>query len=293
MDVALVTDSAACLPAALAQEADITVLPLHVLVGEGRGGGSREVTPAEVVDLLRQGRVRVSTSRVSPGELEAAYRGLAERTGCRQIVSVHVSGGVSGTVDAARWAAGQVSDDVEVIVIDSRMVGLALGWAVLDAAEHARGGANGDAVAALVRERLAVSRAWFYVDSLEHLRRGGRLGRAQSVLGSALAIKPLLTVVDGEVGVAEKVRTRAKALARVVELVGAATEELRVGSSEVAVAIHELGAELVAEELKEALRERTGLDPWMVGLTPSLGVHTGPGTLGVVVGARSAAEHDG
>ncbi len=280
MDVALLTDSSSCL---LPQGIHgLAVLPLHVQVS-GRRGDSREVTHAEVVEVMRAGRERISTSRVSPGEFASGYRDLVEGTGCRHIVSVHLSGALSGTVEAARLAADEVAGEVQVTVVDSRTVGLALGWAVLDAAELASTGAGVDEVEQLVRERLASGHAWFYVDSLEHLRRGGRLGRSQAVLGSALAIKPLLAVGDGEVVLAERVRTRGKALARLVDLVDRAAGDARGRGAEPRLAVHELDAEEAAAQLADRLHDRVGVQPWVRPLDPSIGVHTGPGTLGVVV----------
>ena len=282
MDVALVTDSASCLPPGGGPA--LSVVPLHVMVA-GRHGDTREVGHAEVVEALRPAthRVNVSTSRVSPGEFVEAYRELVARTGCRAVVSVHLSGGVSGTVEAARLAAAEVADEVDVRVLDSRTVGMTLGWAAQDAAALAAEGGSVEEVEALVHRRLAGASAWFYVDTLEHLRRGGRLGRSQAVLGSALAIKPLLTVADGEVVLAERVRTRGKALARLETLVADAVGQLRADGGRPRLAVHELDAQEAAAGLAGRLRERLDVDPLVLPLDPSLGVHTGPGTLGVVV----------
>lgn len=282
MDVALVTDSASCLPPGA--EGALTVVPLHVVVA-GRRGDSREVGHAEVVEALRSAgpRAGVSTSRVSPGEFAEAYRELVARTGCQAVVSVHLSGGVSGTVEAARLAAAEVADEVDVRVVDSRSVGMALGWAAQDAAALAAQGEDLEQVEELVHRRLAGARAWFYVDTLEHLRRGGRLGRSQAVLGSALSIKPLLTVVEGEVVLAERVRTRGKALARLETLIEEAVGQMRDAGGRPRLAVHELDAQDAATALADRLAQRLGVDPVVLPVDPSLGVHTGPGTLGVVV----------
>lgn len=282
MDVALLTDSASCLPPGSAPA--LSVLPLHVVVA-GRRGDSREVGHAELVEVLRSSShgVRVSTSRVSPGEFAEGYRELVARTGCRDIVSVHLSGGVSGTVEAARLAAQAVADEVQVRVVDSRMVGMALGWATQDAAALAASGGSADEVEELVHRRLEGSQAWFYVDTLEHLRRGGRLARSQAVLGSALAIKPLLTLTEGEVVLAERVRTRGKALARLEVIVADAVAQVRAGGGRPRLGVHELDAEEAAAALAGRLGERLDVEIVVLPLDPSLGVHTGPGTLGVVI----------
>lgn len=283
MSVAVVTDSTSCLDPGQVEAARLTVVPLHVLVG-GRGRlAGREIQPGEVAEILRKGKERVTTSGVAPGEFAAAYREVAARTGCTDIVSVHLSGGVSATVEAAGLARDEVAGEVAVHVVDSRVLGMALGYAACTGAEVAAGGASAEEVVAAVRARAEAGRTWFYVDTLEHLRRGGRIGRAQALLGSALAIKPLLTIRDGVVAPQERVRTRARALARLVEHAVGAVEAARTGGLDVQLAVHELAAREAGEELAGTLSERTGIDPVVVELDPVVGVHTGPGTLGVVV----------
>ncbi|MFB9731851.1 DegV family protein [Ornithinimicrobium kibberense] len=283
MRVAVVTDTTACLGADRAEAAGVTVVPLHVHVGGGRSVPAREITPEEVVEILAAGKERAATSRPSPGELVETYRRVVAETGCEAIVSVHLSAGVSGTVEAAELARDELAGQVPVEVVDSRVIGLAMGYAVLAGARAAAGGADPGEVAEVVRARAAASRTWFYVDTLEHLRRGGRIGRAAALVGAALAIKPLLTLRDGEVHPAAKVRTRAKALARLVDLAVEAVETARSEGRPVELAVHQLAAEEGAAALAEELRGRTGLTPEIAVLDPVVGVHTGPGTLGVVV----------
>lgn len=283
MTVAVVTDSTSCLTAERAGRAGLTVVPLHVLVG-GRGRlAGREIQTEEVADILRRGKERVTTSGVAPGEFVAAYRDVAERSGCAQIVSVHLSAGVSATAEAAQLAREELSGELPVHVVDSRVLGMALGYAACSGAEAAAAGSGVEEVVAAVRGRAEAGRTWFYVDTLEHLRRGGRIGRAQALVGSALAIKPLLTLRDGEVAPEERVRTRAKALARLVEHAVKAVGEAQAQGRQVELAVHELGAREAGEGLAEELRGRTGVTPEVVQLDPVVGVHTGPGTLGVVV----------
>ena len=281
--VQLVTDTTACLPAALAEQAGVVVVPLHVTVS-GRGTvEARETSPGEVAEILARGKQRVSTSRPSPGEFVEVYRALAARTGCTDVVSVHLSSAVSGTVEAAEAAREELRGELAVEVVDSRVLGMAMGYAVCAGAKAASSGWEPGAVADLVRAHAAASRTWFYVDTLEHLRRGGRIGRAAALVGSALAIKPLLTLRDGEVHPADRVRTRAKALARLVDHVVEAVDEAREDGLPVRLAVHQLAAPEAADQLAATLEERTGLSPDVTELDPVVSVHTGPGTLGVAV----------
>lgn len=283
MSIAVVTDSTSCLDPGRVAAAGLTVVPLHVHVG-GRGRlAGREIQPGEVAEILRRGKERVTTSGVAPGEFAAVYREVAHRTGCTELVSVHLSGGVSATVEAAQLAREELADELAVHVVDSRVLGMALGYAACSGAAAAAAGSSAEDVVAAVRARADAGRTWFYVDTLEHLRRGGRIGRAQALLGSALAIKPLLTIKGGEVAPQERVRTRSKALARLVEHAVGAVEQAQGDGLDVELAVHELSAREAGEELAGELQARTGIRPVVVELDPVVGVHTGPGTLGVVV----------
>ena len=283
MGVCVVTDSTSCLTPRRAEQEGVTVVPLHVLVAGKDLMADREISPDEVAAILRKGKERVTTSMVVPGEFVEAFREAAARTGCDEIVSVHLSSQVSGTVESARQAAEELAGELRVEVVDSRVLAMALGYAACAGARAARAGAGVEEVVEAVLARASLTRTWFYVDTLEHLRRGGRIGRAAALLGSALAIKPLLTIRDGEVAAQERVRTRAKALGRLLEHAVAAVDEAGDG---VEVAVHELDARPAAEELAATLAERTGVTPEVLQLDPVVGTHTGPGTLGVVVAPR-------
>ena len=276
--VAVVTDSTAYLPAGMARAHGITVVPLHVVLGN-RTGSELDVPPSEVAAALRERRVQVTTSRPTPAELAAAYRGC----GAQQVVSVHLSGELSGTGDSARIAAREVAaDGIEVAVVDSRSIAMGMGFAVLAAAKKAAAGARLDAVvtAAGLVERTTTL---FYVDTLEHLRRGGRMTAASALLGTALSVKPLLVVKEGRIGLREKVRTFSRALARMQALVAEAS-----GDGLVDVAVHHLEAperaKLLADSLHANLPGLRSLHTSEVGAV--VGAHVGPGLLGVVVCRR-------
>ena len=284
MSTVVVTDSTACLPVAMAQQHGIEVVPLHVVVGGRTYAEGVDITPAEVAELLRRGKKAVSTSRPAPGEFVQRYQEIAARRGADHIVSVHLSSRVSGTLEAAELAVATMSGEVAVTVVDSRTLGMAMGYAVRAGADAAARGVGHQEVADLVRRRAGEARAWFYVDTLEYLRRGGRVGTALALVGGALAIKPLLQVSDGQVQPWERVRTRAKALARLETQTLETARGLREQGREVCVAVHHLGFAERAEEVCGRLRE--GLPDCeidLVELDAVLSVHTGPGTLAIVV----------
>lgn len=277
MTVAVVTDSTACLPAALVAESDLRVVPVQVLVdGRPRLDGVN-ITPSEVADALQNGRP-VTTSRPTPQQFEQTYTEVAA-AGATAIVSVHLSRSLSGTHDAARLAARHCG--VPVIVVDSGTVIMGLGFSALNAVKAGRSGASAQDVADVAQRTGADSEVLFYVDTLEFLRRGGRIGNASAMLGTALRVKPLLHVRDGRVAPLEKARTASRALARLEELALEAAE-----GREVQIAVQHLTAADRAETLAENLRERLGL-PVVIGEVGAvMGVHVGPGVVAVSISPR-------
>ena len=278
MSVAVITDSTAYLPDELVEGYGIRVVPLYVVLAGRSGREGRDIGPDDVARALTTRGQRVSTSRPTPGDFVEAYR-QALAAGADQIVSVHLSAELSGTSDAARLAASQVGEHV-VTVVDSRAAAMGSGFAVLAAARTAATGADDRTVAESARETAAATRTFFVVDTLEHLRRGGRIGAAAAVLGSALAVKPVLHVQDGRVVPLEKVRTSTRALHRLVQR---AVET--AGEGDVSIAVHHLAAPERAERLAAELRERLPRlrELHVSELGAAIGAHVGPGAVGVVV----------
>jgi len=273
--VAVVTDSTASLPATLVEQHGVLVVPLQVVIGT-RSLDEGETTPGTVAAALRD-RQSVSTSRPSPHVLLDAYQ-RAAKDGAEAVVSVHLSAEVSGTFESAQLAAQDAPLPVETV--DSRQVGMGTGFAVLAAIATREGGADAPAVAAAARERGGRTTTLFYVHTMEYLRRGGRLGTAAALLGSALAVKPLLQVESGRIVPLEKVRTSTRALSRLEDLAVDCAAQANVD-----VAVHHLANLERAETLAEHLRERI---PALGGLYVSevsavVGAHVGPGMLAVVV----------
>lgn len=281
--VVIVTDSTACLPPEVAAERGIVVVPLQVVIGaEVFDEGSEGATPATVAEALREFRP-VSTSRPAPAAMLAVYEAAAA-DGAEAIVSLHLSGEMSGTFESAQLAARKSS--VPVHAVDSRQVGVATGYAVLAAADVRDAGGTAEEAAAAASERAAASASLFYVDTLEYLRRGGRIGAAAALFGGALAVKPLLQIADGRVAMLEKVRTSARALARLEELAVEA-----VGDRDVDVCVAHLASPDRAGQLTEKLAGRLsdnlgGREVWCGELGAVLGAHVGPGMLAVCVAPR-------
>ncbi|GAA3064458.1 DegV family protein with EDD domain [Streptomyces olivoverticillatus] len=277
--VAIITDSTAYLPQQAMERHSITAVPLTVVLGDEALEEGTEISARSVAQALRKRRP-VTTSRPGPEVFAAAYRAAAE-AGAQAIVSLHLSAEFSGTYDAAVLAAREA--EVPVRVVDSGMVAMALGFCALAAAETAEAGGTPDEVVSAAEKRAQGTAAYFYVDTLDYLRRGGRIGAAQALLGSALAVKPLLQLEGGRIELREKVRTASKAIARLEEI---AVE--RAGAAPVDIAVHHLAAPDRAEVLADRLRERVpGLAELHVSEVGAvIGAHTGPGLLGVVVSHR-------
>ena len=220
----------------------------------------------------------MSTSRPTPAEFVAVYR-AALADGATGVVSLHLSRELSGTCESARLAAAEVGAE-SVRVVDSRSAAMGLGFAVLAAAQAAAAGGGPEEVYAAAVGTAERTTTLFYVDTLEHLRRGGRIGAAQALLGTALSVKPILHVREGRIVPLEKVRTVSKGIARLEALAVAAADG---GPADVAV--HHLAAAqraaLLAERLRTRLPQVGQFYASEVGAV--VGAHVGPGVLGVVV----------
>ncbi len=278
--VAIVTDSTAYLPERLLDRYAIHVVPIHVAIGGVSGREGVDVSPDDVARALRERRADVTTSRPTPEEFSDRYADLFGE-GVPAVVSVHMSGKLSGTFEAAKVAAERF--DGKVTVIDSGSTGMGLGFPVLAGAEVAEAGGSVDEVCRTVERAISGTSIYFYVDTLEFLRRGGRIGAAEALLGTALAVKPILHVTDGEVVLKEKVRTAGKALARLEELVLAAA-----GDAEVDLAVHHLDGPQRAADLMEHLRGKVPAlhDYYTSQVGAAVGAHVGPGLLAAVVYRR-------
>ncbi len=282
--VRVITDSTACMPeTGLPASAVPVVVPLLVLAGDDERREGVEISPEEVALRIAAGE-RLTTSQPPPADFLAAFRAAAD-DGARAVVSVHLSGELSGTVAAAEHAGHRAM--LPVRVVDSRTVAMALGFAATEAARCAAAGHDAAHVAARAGEVARSSETVFLVESLDHLRRGGRLSAPVAALGTALGVRPILGVRDGRIELLQRVRTRAAAIDRLVERVVRRADELeRPG-----VAVHHLGVPERAEAVAQTLRERTGADVVVTPVSAVLGAHAGPGALAVVVAELGGHTH--
>ncbi|WP_062388225.1 DegV family protein [Demequina iriomotensis] len=277
MTVAVIVDSAASLPPALAGRWGIGVVPLQVTAGGESWAEGRGIGPDQVVALLRAGD-EVSTSQPTPAAFDAAIAAAVD-AGAEGIVILSLSSMLSGTCEAARAAAARST--VRVEVVDTRTVAMAQGFAAIAAAQAAHAGAPIDRVADAARTVAATARCVFYVESLDHLRRGGRIGPAVAAVGRVLGIRPVLEVVDGEVIVASRARSLGRARAQLHATVDEAVERC----AHPVVAVMGVGADDAGESVAREIEARhPGVGPVVLGdVSAVLGVHAGPGTLSAVV----------
>ena len=276
--VTVVTDTTGYLPKEVARANQIELVSLYV-----NFAGERTVREADITDYdafyedLRNSSTLPTTSQPAVGDFLEIYEPLLEQG--RDIVSIHISGGLSGTCEAARQAVEALQrdgHDGRVRVIDSETAAGGLGLVALAAARAADRSAELDEVEAAARDARAGLNIWFAIDTLEYVRRGGRIGAAGAWIGSTLKIKPILTL-ESEITPVERVRTRGKAFERLLDYA-----RRRHADGADGWAVQHIRSEEQAQRLVDQCREIFGCEPTMVSeVGPVLGVHTGPGLLGV------------
>jgi DegV family protein with EDD domain len=275
MPVAIVSDTCHYLARELVASHEIHEVSLYVHWGEETQRESDITDYDAFYDRLRTADRLPTTSQPSIGDFLAVYEPLLSEG--KDVVSIHLAGGMSGTVRSAEQAREQLGRDAErVHVIDSRTACGGQGLVLLAAAAAARAGGDGAAVADRARRSREQLQMWFAIDTLEFLRRGGRIGGAQAWLGSTLRIKPILTV-ESEITPIERVRTSRRAFERMVDLL---SDRARDGAD--GWMVQHIQAPREAEQLIVRGREIFGTDPVTVSeIGPVIGAHVGPGLLGV------------
>jgi len=273
--VAIVTDVSSSLTSAVAREHGIYMVPVPMIFGTRQYHVGVDLDTETFYRLLRSNGRLPTTSQSTAADFVQAYTTLSKQA--ETIVSIHISQQMSGMLDSARAACGELPD-VPIRVIDSRSVTLGLGLLALAAARAAAAGQDADEVCQLVEKLIPKMNVIFTVDTLEYLRKGGRIGGAAALLGLALSIKPVLQVKDGRIEPLEKPRTRARAVSRLLDLVAE-----RVSPTErVHAAIFHCVALDEAQQLAEQVQARVNCaDLFITEAGPIIGTHAGPGTLGV------------
>ena len=278
MGVRVVTDSACDLPDDLIERDGIEVVPLTIRFGKEELVDRKELSTDEFWRRLADSDVLPETSAPSAGAFEGAFRRQIE-DGATGIICINLSSKLSATMQSAQVAAQAVQADCPVVVVDSLMVSMGLGSLCLTAARRAADGDSLDSIVANVTDRRNRSKLYGTLDTLEFLKKGGRVGNARALLGSMLAIKPVLEVRDGEMEEAGKVRTRSKALRLLVERV-------KEGPFENLAVLHGNAPDL--NELLDLLEPLAPQDEIVVGqIGPVIGTHAGPRVIGVTFQART------
>jgi len=279
MSVAVVTDTTAYLPTALAEENDVSIVSLYVIWGTERTEREADMHDFDrFFEELRSVEALPTTSQPSVGDFTSVYEPLLAEG--RDVISIHISGGISGTCGAAQQAADALERSGKggerVTVFDSQTTAGGLGLMALVAARASAGGADAAAVLERVRAARADLKIWFAVDTLEYLKRSGRIGAASAWIGSTLKIKPILSL-ESEMVPVERVRTSKRAFERMVDY---ARQRHEAGAD--AWSVQHIHAQDEADRLAERCREVFGCEPAFLGeIGPVLAAHTGPGLLGV------------
>ena len=276
--IRIVTDSTCDLPAALLSEHRVVVVPVNIQFDHERYQEGVTLTAASFYQKVAAHNRPPTTSQPSIGQFQAAYRPLQADPDTEAILSIHITGNLSGTYESAMVAAGQMPVEPPITTFDSLSGSMGLGFQVLEAAEMARRGTSLPVILArleALRERM---RVYFSLDDLKYGRMSGRVGAAQALMASLLHIKPMLTVSEGKLALVGRVRSRTQALCALTDTL---CEQL--GDRPARVAVIHAHAPEAAEQVRGMLAQRVSAPQIIVGeLSVGIAVHLGPGTVGVV-----------
>jgi len=271
MPVKIVTDSGADLPDQLAKEMGIAVVPVYVRFGEEVYRDRVSISEDEFYERLTHDPVHPSTTQPGPQDFLEAYQKLS--SDADGIVSIHITGKLSGTCNSALMAKDMLEGGCPVEVVDSEMLSMSVGLTVIAAAEMAKAGESMDKIVEAAKQAIPKTYLFFLLDTLEYLKRGGRIGKAKALLGSILSVKPMLTMKDGELVPAGQARSRAKGMDKLFEYVKNAGD-----IQDLAVVYN------TTPDEAQALAERIGsvFDREKIRIArvgPGLGAHGGPGAM--------------
>jgi len=282
--VAVVTDSAACIPSDLLEKYNIRVVPLVVVWGEQSLADGVDIQPDEFYRRLQSAKIMPSTSQAPVGWFLKVYRELLDEGS--DVLTVVISSKLSGTYQSAVQACEQLGAEGRVSIVDSLTTSMETGFHVLEAARAAASGASLEECRRVAEEAKKHTGVIFAVDTLEFLHRGGRIGGASRFLGTALGIKPILEIRDGKVEALEKVRTRRRSLERIANIVIE-----RVGDRRPVrlAAVHANAPDDASFVLERASTALEPVETLISPVSPVIGTHTGPGTVGLAYMTGSLA----
>jgi DegV family protein with EDD domain len=281
--VAVVTDSTADIPPEVAEALGLVIVPLEVIFGMQVFHDGVDIAPEEFYRRLRESPVLPTTSQPPAGDFLRVYRELAGSA--ESIISVHIAAPLSGTLESAHAARTQLSSLVPIHIVDSRSTSMGLGFPVLAAAEMVTQGVDAPEIVRRVQTLIPRVNLLFVVDTLEYLHKGGRIGGAKRLLGSVLSVKPLLEIADGKVEVLANTRTKRRAIARLL-----AVAEERIGGAQTvhAAVIHAAACEDASNLRQEFEAKFPCKELHTCEICPALGVHAGPGTVGLAFYTQDA-----
>ena len=275
--VAIVTDSTAYLPQDLLDQFNIKVVPLSVIWGNDTYEDGVDITPAQFYKKLAESKVSPTTSQATPGYMLKTFNScLAEGY---EVFGLFISSKLSGTLASAMQAVDMLETGKDkVTLFDSASTSMGLGFQALAAARAAKDGASVADVKAVAEKAHANTGVYFVVDTLEYLHRGGRINTAKKFLGTALNLKPILTLGDGKIEAVASVRTKSKAIDKVIELI----EEKAAGKANIRLAtMHANAFEDAKSALDKTAEKLNVVEKIYSEVSPVIGVHTGPGTVGL------------
>jgi DegV family protein with EDD domain len=276
-NIALITDSTAYIPQEFVARYNLKIMPQVLIWDEDTYQDGIDIQPDEFYSRLRTSKTMPTTSQVSIAAMKTTFEDVIGKG--YHVLGIFISSKLSGTIQSAIQAIEMMgSAGKEVTILDSQSTAMALGFQVLATARAIKDGANLDDAIATAEKARDHTGVYFAVDTLEFLHRGGRIGGAKRFFGTALNVKPVLTLNDGRIEAVEQIRTKKKAIARVMELV----EEQVKGLSSIHIATLHANAEADAKELLDTAAKRIDItDSILTSVSPVVGSHAGPGTVGL------------
>ena len=274
---AIVTDSTSYIPSEIIQKHGLTVTPQILIWGDETFRDGIDIQPSEYYGRLKTAKIMPSTYQVSPATMHETFQGLVDQG--FDVLGIFISSKLSGTLQSAiqgRELMGAAAEKVSIV--DSQSTAMALGFQVLGAARAKEAGARLKECVALTEKAHAKTGVFFAVDTFEFLHRGGRIGGPQRFIGSALNLKPILALKEGKVEGVERIRTKSKAHDRILELVA---EQVK-GKPNIRIAtLHANAIDDAKALLDRAANELKPAEMILSELSPVVGTHTGPGTVGL------------